>query len=169
GTITPQEKLHVSGPAGLTAIKISNTSTGGATSNVALDFQRGGDANTDWRIYNIGPNLTIGNSGDELATVNDLYQYQGGRFMPMNDATQSLGQGANRWNTLFASNGTINTSDAREKKNIQNLNYGLTTLMRFRPVSFEWKKEDGSGTKLGLIAQELQQVLPEVVRDWDWE
>lgn len=169
GTITPQEKLHVSGPAGLTAIKISNTSTGGATSNVALDFQRGGNANTDWRIYNIGPNLTLGNSGDELATVNDLYQYQGGRFMPMNDATQSLGQGANRWNTLFASNGTINTSDATEKKNIQNLNYGLSTLMQLRPVSFEWKKDDGSGTKLGLIAQELQQVIPEVVRDWDWE
>jgi len=89
--------------------------------------------------------------------------------MPMTDATISLGQTANRWNTLFASNGTINTSDEREKKNIQNLNYGLTTLMQLRPVSFEWKKDDGSGTKLGLIAQELQQVVPEVVRDWDWE
>mgnify|MGYP006194077631 FL=1 len=169
GTNNPLQKLHVSGPAGLTAVRIANTSGTGSTSNVALDFFRNTAANTDWRIYNIGANLTIGNSGDDLTTVNDLYQYQGVRFMPMNDATQNLGQATNRWNTLFASNGTINTSDAREKKNIQNLNYGLNALMQLRPVSFEWKKDDGSGTKLGLIAQELQQVVPEVVRDWDWE
>ncbi len=169
GTINPAQKLHVSGPAGLTAIRIGNTSTIGTTSNVAIDFLRGGNANTDWRIFNIGANLTLGNSADDLATINNLYQFQGSRFMPMTDATISLGQTANRWNTLFASNGTINTSDEREKKNIQNLNYGITTLMQFRPVSFEWKKDDGSGTKLGLIAQELQQVVPEVVRDWDWE
>ena len=169
GTNNPLQKLHVSGPAGLTAVRIANTSGTGSTSNVALDFFRNTAANTDWRIYNIGANLTIGNSGDDLTTVNDLYQYQGVRFMPMNDATQNLGQATNRWNTLFASNGTINTSDAREKKNIQNLNYGLNALMQLRPVSFEWKKDDGSGTKLGLIAQELKQVVPEVVRDWDWE
>ena len=169
GTTNPQEKLHVSGPAGLTAVRIGNTSNVGASSNVALDFFRNSNINTDWRIYNIGTNLTIGNSGDDLATVNDLYQFQGSRFIPMNDATQSLGQLGFRWNTVFASNGTINTSDIRQKKNIQNLNYGLTDLMRLRPVSFEWKKDDGSGTKIGLIAQELQQVIPEVVRDWDWE
>ena len=169
GTTTPLEKLHVSGAAGLTAIRIANTSTIGATSNVGLDFFRNTAVNTDWRIYNIGANLTIGNSGDDLATVNDLYQFQAGRFMPMNDASQNLGQIGNRWNTVFASNGTINTSDIRQKKNIQNLNYGLSDLMKLRPVSFEWKKDDGSGTKLGLIAQELQQVIPEVVRNWDWE
>ena len=169
GTNNPLQKLHVSGPAGLTAVRIANTSGVGANSNVALDFFRNTAVNTDWRIYNIGANLTIGNSADDLTTVNDLYQFQGGRFMPMDDAILSLGQAANRWNTLFASNGTINTSDAREKKNVQNLTYGLNELLQLRPVSFEWKKDDGSGTKLGLIAQELQQVVPEVVRDWDWE
>ncbi len=169
GTITPDRKLEVSGPAGLVATRITNTSTTGATSNVALEFFRATNANTDWQIYNIGPFLTIGNSLDDLATVNELYQFQGVRFMPMTDATINLGQSANRWNTLFASNGTINTSDEREKKNIQNINYGLEDLLKLRPVSFEWKKEDGSGKKLGLIAQELQKVIPEVVRDWDWQ
>jgi len=169
GTPTPTQNLEISGPAGTTVTRIANTSATGTSSNVALDFFRRTNANTDWRIYNIGPNLSIGNSGDDLATVNDLYQFQGARFMPMNDAAQSLGQATNRWNTLFASNGTINTSDARQKKNIQNLNYGLKDLMKLRPVSFEWNKDDGSGTKLGLIAQELQQILPEVVRDWDWQ
>ena len=32
------------------------------------------------------------------------------------DATSKLGQSANSWNTLFAGNGTIITSDKREKK-----------------------------------------------------
>lgn len=168
GTTAPQQKLHVSGPAGLTAVRIGNTSATGSTSNVALDFFRNSDANTDWRIYNVGPNLSIGNSGDDLDTVNELYQFQAGRFIPMNDASMNLGQTGFRWNTVFASNGIINTSDVRQKKNIQNLSYGLKDLMQLRPVSFEWIKDDGSGSKLGLIAQELQKVIPEVVRDWDW-
>jgi len=169
GITAPAEKLHVSGPAGLTAVRIANTSGTGSTSNVALDFFRRTNINADWRIYNVGAFLTIANSLDDLETINNLYQFQASRFMPMNDATQNLGQGTLRWNTLFASNGTINTSDVRAKKNIQNLNYGLNALMQLRPVSFEWKKEDGTGTKLGLIAQELQEVIPEVVRDWDWD
>ncbi len=41
--------------------------------------------------------------------------------------------------------------------------------MQLRPVQFEWINNQHDGTKLGLIAQELQQVLPEVVRDWDFE
>ncbi|HRG17477.1 MAG TPA: tail fiber domain-containing protein [Flavobacterium lutivivi] len=170
GTATPAEKLHVSGPAGLTTVRIGNTSTGGTTSNVSLDFFRNTGVNTDWRIYNIGPNLTIGNSGDDLATVNDLYQFLGARFMPMNDGTQSLGQAANRWNTVFATNGTISTSDRREKKEIQPLTYGLQQLMQLKPVSFRWNNNqiDNNSKHLGFIAQDLQEVIPEVVVDSQW-
>jgi hypothetical protein len=152
----------------LTTVRIGNTSTGAATSNVSLDFFRATDANIDWRIYTEGENLSIGNSADNLTTVTALYQFRPARFMPHSNGVINLGQITNRWNTIFSSNGTINTSDARQKKNIRNLDYGLDELMKMRPVSFEWIQDDGSGTKLGLIAQELQQVLPEVVRDWDW-
>lgn len=170
GTATPAEKLHVSGPAGLTAVRIANTSGTGATSNVALDFFRNTGVNTDWRIYNIAANLTIGNSGDDLATVNDLYQFQSFRFMPMNDGTQSLGQATNRWNTVFATNGIINTSDRREKKEIQPLNYGLNQLMQLKPVTFRWNNAqvDNNSKHLGFVAQDLQEVLPEVVIDSEW-
>ena len=170
GTTTPAEKLHISGPAGLTAVRIGNTSAIGATSNVALDFFRNTGINTDWRIFNIGANLTIGNSSDDLATINDLYQFQATRFMPMNDGTQNLGQAANRWNTLFATNGTINTSDRREKKEIQPLQYGLNQLMQLKPVTFKWNnpKIDNSNKHLGFIAQDLQEVIPEVVVDSEW-
>lgn len=170
GTISPAEKLHVSGQAGLTAVRIANTSSVGSTSNVALDFFRNTAINTDWRIYNIGANLTVGNSGDDLATVNDLYQFQGSRFIPMNDGTQSLGQAANRWNTVFATNGTINTSDRREKKEIQPLHYGLNQLMQLKPITFKWNNSqiDNGSKHLGFIAQDLQEVLPEIVVDSEW-
>ena len=35
--------------------------------------------------------------------------------------------------------------------------------MKLRPVSFEWKSNAEAGTKLGLIAQELKEVVSEVV------
>ncbi len=85
-----------------------------------------------------------------------------GFLNPSVDNTYQLGQGSKRWSSIWAAVGTINTSDARQKKNIKNIGYGLPEVLKLRPVSFEWKKGDGR-TKLGLIAQETFEVLPEVV------
>ena len=168
GTTAPQQLLHIS-DAGTVIAKITSTTTSGSAV-VGIDFQRGGNANTDWRLYTAGPFLTLGNSGDELTTVNDRYQFQGGAFLPMSTTgTQNLGGSGNLWSTVFAVNGTIQTSDIREKTNIQSIGYGLAEVMSLRPVRYTWKERPEEGEKLGLIAQELQEILPEVVRDWDWK
>ena len=60
-------------------------------------------------------------------------------------------------------NGTIYTSDKRLKTDIENLNYGLNEILKLRPVSFMWKKNSDEGFRLGLIAQEVQPVINEVV------
>ena len=83
------------------------------------------------------------------------------------DDLDGLGTSAKRWVDLWAVDGTINTSDAREKSNVKNLEYGIKDVMKLRPVSYTWIKNPERGTKLGLIAQELQEVIPEVVRDWE--
>ncbi|MBX3244661.1 MAG: tail fiber domain-containing protein [Acidobacteria bacterium] len=57
----------------------------------------------------------------------------------------------------------INSSDARLKKDIGTLGYGLRDVMRLRPVSWNWKARPESGMQLGFIAQEVETVMPELV------
>lgn len=98
--------------------------------------------------------------------------------VPINDNTISLGSAANKWNYVYALNGINNTSDARDKENIKNLEYGTKELMLLNPVSYQWKKEQFGNTvvpekdklhKIGFIAQELQKVLPETVQNYEWK
>jgi len=49
-------------------------------------------------------------------------------------------------------------------KNIMHLPYGFKTLMQLSPQAYIWKKDsDDDQTCFGLIAQEAQQVIKEVV------
>lgn len=88
-----------------------------------------------------------------------------GHVTSSDDNTYTLGNSTLRWSTVFAANGTINTSDMRQKDNIKDISYGLDEVMQLHPVSFTWKDKPEQGTKLGVIAQELQKVLPETVYD----
>lgn len=59
------------------------------------------------------------------------------------------------------------TSDRRWKRNLANLTYGLDTVARLEPVSFDWVDSHpsaGTGPQLGFIAQDVEDVVPEVVR-----
>lgn len=56
-------------------------------------------------------------------------------------------------------------SDARLKKEVQKLTYGLREVKLLRPVTYKWKAESSSHRRqLGLIAQEVEQLLPELVQ-----
>jgi len=82
---------------------------------------------------------------------------------PNADDALYLGESSNRWKEVWAVNGTIQTSDVRLKRGIINLKYGLSQVMQLRPVSFQWKNGDNA-THLGLIAQEVDAVMPEAVQ-----
>jgi len=53
--------------------------------------------------------------------------------------------------------------DARLKQGIMNLGYGLSDVMRLRPVTYKWKEGGDARTHLGLIAQEVEQIIPEAI------
>jgi len=89
-------------------------------------------------------------------------------LIPDQNGAMSLGNSSLRWTTVYANNGTINTSDRREKKNIKHLNYGLKEILQMQPVSFNWKNKNTPDTKLGLIAQDVLELIPEVVKTHEW-
>ncbi|MDM8562495.1 tail fiber domain-containing protein [Candidatus Marithioploca araucensis] len=64
--------------------------------------------------------------------------------------------------TIRGSN--VSPSDQRLKQNIQPLENALAKVDQLRGVSFEWKDaKQGTGTQIGVIAQEVETVLPELV------
>ncbi|MBC7527510.1 MAG: tail fiber domain-containing protein, partial [Chthonomonadaceae bacterium] len=62
-----------------------------------------------------------------------------------------------------------NTSDARYKKNIATFENALDVVMNLRGVTYDWRKTEfaamnfSEGKQVGLIAQEVEKVLPELV------
>ncbi|EIJ34134.1 tail fiber domain-containing protein [Thiothrix nivea] len=60
--------------------------------------------------------------------------------------------------------GSCSTSDVRLKKDIQVVEGALDKVSQLQGVTYTWKDEArGTRTELGLIAQEVEKVIPEVV------
>ena len=92
-----------------------------------------------------------------------------GDIRPSSDNTYDLGTSSFRWDDVYATNGTIQTSDIRDKKDIEDIPYGLQDVLALRPVRYAWKNDPLDGKKLGLIAQDLLEVIPEVVKTEDFK
>ncbi len=58
----------------------------------------------------------------------------------------------------------VHTSDKRLKKNIETLPYGITEILNLKPKQYHWKHRPETDHKsFGLIAQEVQEIIPELV------
>ena len=55
------------------------------------------------------------------------------------------------------------TSDIKLKTNIRDIENPLNKILQIRGVNFEWKKDNRQS--IGVIAQEIEKVLPELVND----
>ena len=95
----------------------------------------------------------------------------------------NIGIGTSTPNYLLEVNGTIKanniseTSDLRLKRNVTTLNNSLQKILQMRGVNFYWKSEEEIKTvlgthekcqypetkQIGVIAQEVEEVVPEVV------
>ena len=71
--------------------------------------------------------------------------------------------------TINAVSTTITAiSDQRLKENVQDLDVGLDKIMALKPRKFDWKEGKGKNIKgdCGWIAQEFEQVFPDMVDEW---
>lgn len=159
GSQSPDRHLDIEGSNEQYA-RITSTS---GTQETGLELIAVGGG-TDWRIQSGSGLLTISNGTDDLATTpTERYQIGTTDFRPSVDNSVALGGPANRWSVVYAVNGTIQTSDQRDKENIHDLKYGLDEILKLHPVSYTWKDQPEWGTRIGLLAQEVQPVVKEVV------
>jgi hypothetical protein len=86
--------------------------------------------------------------------------YGTGDFLATNDIFAVVNMHAQQY---------LTSSDVRYKKEITTLDNALETVLRLRGVNFDWDRERwpqkhfGAGRQVGFIAQEVEQVLPELV------
>ncbi|RMH68413.1 MAG: tail fiber domain-containing protein [Gemmatimonadetes bacterium] len=91
-------------------------------------------------------------------------------------ANDAVGIGTTTPTTKFEVNGTLKSSgieelsDQRWKGNITQLQDALEKVLQLRGVNYEWlrdkfpEKDFPQGVQMGLIAQEVEKVIPEVVQ-----
>lgn len=118
------------------------------------------------------------------AGVLRLYIKPDGTLRPGADNTYDLGEASGRWKEIFSVNGTINTSDIRDKTDVKPSALGLAFVQKLNPVSYKWRVgqndvqaaapdntttpgesnevvtgKPGTRTHFGLIAQDVKKAL----------
>ena len=172
------------------ALALSATGFGGY-GNVALGYragvaQTGGLHNTmlgraaGVNVTSGGNNICIGyNSQTSAATVSEIVigvnatgKGNTTGFIHPGGGAMYQGNNASAWST---------TSDRRIKKNIEDNNVGLDAINKVRVRNFEYRTEDEitdfknpksavvkeKGIQLGVIAQEIEEIFPDVVKTED--
>ena len=141
---------------------------GSTNEQLVLDYTTV-SGNFTWQSFRInGTNKyrIFGNTDNSFALYSDIASAQVLTIASTGAATfSSLGTG-----TVYSNSGTLtntNPSDRKLKKNITSITYGLSDILKLNPVSYEWK--DGSnGKQFGFIAQEVQDVMPDAVKDGEY-
>jgi hypothetical protein len=98
------------------------------------------------------------------------------QWYPFSDNSYSFGRNGNRFTAIWAVNGTIQTSDRRDKINISDSELGLDFVTRLRPRRFQFLdsgnlvdpdesdpdlqvKLPGQRWHHGLVAQEVRELI----------
>jgi len=101
------------------------------------------------------------------ATNNNTYVWSDGNPIgstTTNQYTVYAQNGIRLYGTVYHNDGAVHTSDRRLKKNIQPIPNALGKIDQINGVYYEMIKNP-EVTKVGVIAQEVEAVLPEVVVD----
>jgi hypothetical protein len=173
GTLYPASKLHVVGPTPPQFI-VENTSGNGR-----MDFRRSSSSGVSQLLFGTGP------------LASGTMDYQMGMFLDstfqvrvVNDSSRGIaltaagnvgiGTTAPTYKlhvagTVYATGG-YQSSDGRLKENVSPIAGALDKVMQLEGVSFTWKQQESDnrgfpeGTHYGVIAQQVEKVLPEVVK-----
>lgn len=178
GTTTPTEKLEIAGLVKSEGGTVETTGSSATelvarTDGSAMLFGAGVGAGFSW---DNSTNFTIRSNGranieSRLLTTGALRLYIQG-----SDGRVGLGSGAPTAKLHVVGNvfcsGMYQGSDRRLKENVGELKYGLDQIMAMNTVTYTYKKElqfDDSNQKFGVMAQDLQEIMPELVSSFEHE
>jgi hypothetical protein len=145
--------------------------TGGSTERARIDTS----GNLLWACTSTNDTVSTGfrviasSNGYVAHTITSSTNGTGGSYY-----LYSTGAGSYRFyvgagGTVFATSTTITAiSDQRLKENIQDIDVGLDAIMALKPRKFDWKAGKGKDKKgdRGWIAQEFEQVFPDMIDTW---
>ena len=149
-------------------------------------MMRAGGWYATYNGYSTGHSMEIGRSGSYAYTLSydrSLGQYKGnivsgydirfqtqglqrlvvdanGTVYPYADNSYDLGTSAFRFDDIYATNTTIQSSDRNQKNTITDTDLGLDFINRLSPKSYKFN--DGTRTHYGLIAQDVEDVLEDI-------
>jgi hypothetical protein len=102
-------------------------------------------------VMSIGTNVGVGT----LSPTEKLHV--AGNVAPTNNDTWDVGTATFRWDDIYATNGTIQTSDANNKREIEPSDLGLDFILSLEPVKYKFKT--GKRNHYGLTGQQLEAAL----------
>ena len=126
----------------------------------------------DVGINNTSPAYQLDVSGDlRVKDGSNEFFFTSGEFYPATSSFIKLGRLNNEWYELHATNAyfqqyTVYSSDEHMKTDIKGLSSSKGKIKELRPVKYKFKSgltEHDPGEQIGLIAQEVQPVFPEIV------
>ena len=127
------------------------------------------DVNNEWMYYGIFNSYTaMYFNGSQKIKTENYGAKVAGTIRPHTTNGGDCGASDARWGTVYASNGSINTSDRNEKNSILEADLGLDFINKLKPVSYKWNDTRlGKQTHYGLIAQEVEEAIEKVGKDVD--
>jgi hypothetical protein len=147
-TITGLTNTNLSGTAGITNANLANSTISGVALGGSLNALSFSGYLTSAGSYNGSTARTVSVAGTSVNTGNTLVA---------RDISGDFTAG-----TITATDFN-STSDNRVKENISTFENGLETIKQLRGVNYTLK-ENGRKS-IGVIAQELEEVLPQLVKD----
>ena len=129
------------------------------------DLYLSGTAYLQEKITTASSNLKIGVDGSATSSIN----ISSASLYPQTDGSVNLGFSASsfRFATVFATTGTINTSDEKQKQDIEELSEAelrvaqkaKTLIRKYRMISSVEEKGDDARIHVGIIAQDLEKAF----------
>ena len=137
------------------------TIAGNLTVNGTLSTAGGGITNTARAALSAGTGISYNSSTGVITCTVDT---------PAEVGLANLSSNGNNVAGSFTATGNITAfSDERLKENVQTIEGALDKVSQMRGVTYNYKSELNDGQRgTGVIAQEMQQVMPEVVQDGEY-